>query len=386
MIYFDNAATTLKKPASVAQAVFDAIRSETLSNPGRGAHRTSHDASILVFKTQEALASLLDGEDYALALTKNATEALNIALLGMFEPGDHIITTASEHNSVLRPIYHLETMGIDHSIVPIDPETGTLHIEYIEGLIRPNTKAIVVNHGSNVTGNVCNIAAINAIVKGYQLRLIVDGSQTAGAFPLSIKDMDPDVFCFTGHKSLYGPQGTGGLFIKKDLSIRPLMTGGSGSQTFSPDMPSLLPDKLHAGTENVHGLAGLLAACQWLKEKEIVTIYDHNARLATRMIDELKTMKHITLYGDFERPRVATFGFNIRDAESGTIAFELDRRFGIAVRPGAHCAPLVHRTFNTIDQGMVRISLSSFNTEAEIDEGLLAIETLCRDYEKGLLY
>ena len=255
MIYFDNAATTLQKPEGVEEAVIRALRSA--GNAGRGAHEPTLAASRLLYHTREKLAKLFGVSDPSrIAFTGNATEALNMAIQGIFRPGDHVITSVCEHNSVLRPLYLMGERGVALSFIDVD-DKGRLRYDLMEELVRKETKALVLTHASNLTGNVTDLERAAAFAKKHGLLLVVDGAQSAGILPVSAEAMGIDVFCFTGHKGLMGPQGTGGIYVREGLEIAPLKVGGSGIHSFDQKHPALMPTALEAGTLNVHGIAGL---------------------------------------------------------------------------------------------------------------------------------
>lgn len=263
MIYLDNAATTLKKPEEVIRAVTEALL--TMGNSGRGVHDAALDASRVIFETRRKLAELFGGENpKQIAFTMNATESLNIAIKGILEAGDHVITTALEHNSVLRPLYEMEAKGVELTMIPAD-ENGNICYEDFENHIKENTKAIVCTHGSNLTGNMIDIERVGNIARKHQVLFVVDASQTAGVFPIDVKRMNIDILCFTGHKGLLGPQGTGGMYVREGVFVRPLLSGGSGVQTYLKNHPTQMPTALEAGTLNAHGLAGLCASVEYIK-------------------------------------------------------------------------------------------------------------------------
>ena len=276
MIYLDNAATTLKKPPCVAEAVVRAMA--TMGNSGRSAHQEALDASRVIYRTREQLARLLGcSAAERVVFTCNSTEALNIAIDGLFAPGDHVLSTDCEHNSVLRPLYRLE--GVEVDFLPAD-RRGCINYDDFRRLLRPNTRGIVCTHGSNLTGNLLDIRAIGRFSKEHGLLLVVDASQTAGVFDIDMEAMGIDVVCFTGHKSLLGPQGTGGLCIAPGVDIRPFKVGGTGVQTYLPQQPPQYPTRLEAGTLNGHGIAGLSAALDYLEETGLETIRSHEQALA----------------------------------------------------------------------------------------------------------
>ena len=383
MIYLDNGATTLQKPECVREALLEAMAS--MGNSGRGVHDASLYAGRTIYRARESLAELLGAAaPEQVAFTANATESLNLALGGLFGPGDHVITTVCEHNSVLRPLYRLQ--GVELSVLPVKAEAGEerqagiLAYDELESLLRPNTKALIITHASNLTGNITDLERAAAFTKKHSLLLIVDAAQTAGAVPMDMERMGIDVLCFTGHKGLYGPQGTGGVCVRPGLSIRPLKVGGSGIHSFDREHPSEMPAALEAGTLNGHGIAGLGAAARWLLETGVEQIRAREQALLRRFVDGVKEVEGVTLYGnpDLDR-RTGIQSLNIRDYDSARVADWLYEDYGIAVRGGAHCAPLMHEALGTREQGAVRFSFSYFNTEAEADEAAAAVRELAEE-------
>ena len=375
MIYLDSAATTLHKPPEVAETVKQAIL--TAGNAARGAHCVSLTASRTVFETRQKLAQLFSclREDHVV-FTMNSTEALNIALYGILSPGDHVISTDLEHNSVLRPLYDLQTRGVFVDFVPAD-RLGNVRYEDFEALFRENTKAIVCTHASNLTGNVLDITRISKMAHAHGALLIVDASQSAGVIPIDMQKMGIDVLCFTGHKGLLGPQGTGGLCIRPGVEIRPLLRGGTGVHSYDKDQPQAYPTRLEAGTLNSHGLAGLDAALDFLLAKSVEKISAQERLLMRRFYEAVRDLPGVTVYGDFSREeRAAIVALNIRDYDSSEVSDALFTDYGIATRPGAHCAPRMHEALGTVKQGAVRFSFSYFNTEAETDAAIRAVREL----------
>ncbi len=378
MIYFDNAATTMRKPDCVIQAVTEAMCS--LGNSGRGVHSGALSASRIIYDTRVALARLFSAESpERIAFTANSTEALNMAIKGTLHPGDHVITTALEHNSVLRPLYEMEEQGVDLSILSADT-MGNICYEDFEKEIRPNTAAIVTTHGSNLTGNLLDIQRIGDIAKRHGLLYIVDASQTAGVFDIDVQQMHIDILCFTGHKGLLGPQGTGGIYVREGVEIRPLLSGGSGVQTYLRKHPSQMPTALEAGTLNGHGIAGLGAAVTYLQETGLPAIRAREQALMMAFYEAVREIPGITVYGDFtDSNRCAIVSLNIRDYDSGEVSDALSTEYGIATRPGAHCAPLMHKALGTVEQGAVRFSFSHFNTKEEIKIAVSALRELAQE-------
>lgn len=383
MIYLDNGATTLRKPECVKEALLEALAS--MGNSGRGVHDASLYAGRTIYRARESLAELLGvAAPEQVVFTANATESLNLVLGGLFGLGDHVITTVCEHNSVLRPLYRLQ--GVELSVLPVKAEAGEerqagiLAYDELESLLRPNTKALIITHASNLTGNITDLEQAAAFAKKHSLLLIVDAAQTAGAVPMDMERMGIDVLCFTGHKGLYGPQGTGGVCVRPGLSIRPLKVGGSGIHSFDREHPSEMPAALEAGTLNGHGIAGLGAAARWLLEIGVEQIRAREQALLRRFVDGVKEVEGVTLYGnpDLDR-RTGIQSLNIRDYDSARVADWLYEDYGIAVRGGAHCAPLMHEALGTREQGAVRFSFSYFNTEAEADEAAAAVRELAEE-------
>ncbi len=379
ILYFDNAATTLKKPPEVGQAVLEAMG--TAGNPGRGAHEPTLHAARLVYGTRCALAELLGAEDASrIVFTANATQSLNTALCGLLHPGDHVITTVCEHNSVLRPLYRLEKSGIALDFVDVDAE-GVLRYEQFESLLRPNTKAVVVTHASNVTGNLTDLHFLSKFAKKHGLLLIMDAAQTAGAQPIHVQDMGIDVLCFTGHKGLLGPQGTGGLYVRPGLDVAPLVVGGSGVHSFDKEHPAEMPTALEAGTLNVPGIAGLGAGVHWILQQGVEALAAREAALAQLFYEQIRDAENITIYGCFtpEIPRAPIVSLNIGGEDSAWVADALWEEAGICVRAGAHCAPLMHKALGTAEQGTVRFSFSHQNTETEVQAAAQAVRRLAQE-------
>lgn len=373
MIYLDNAATTLKKPPCVAEAVLRALG--TMGNSGRAAHEGALDASRVIWETREKLAEFFHLDDPSrLVFTSNATEALNTAISGLLSPGDHVISTDTEHNSVLRPLYALT--GVEKTFVPAD-RRGNIDYEDMEAAVRENTRAIVCAHASNLTGNVLDIDRIAAIARKHGLLFILDASQTAGALPVDMKKTPADVVCFTGHKSLMGPQGTGGLAIRKGVEIKPLKSGGTGVQTYLETQPPEYPTRLEAGTLNGHGIAGLGAAAGFILSTGVENIAKKEAALARRFYEGVRGIDGVTVCGDFSAPvRAPIVTLNIRDHDSSRVADALSESYGIATRSGAHCAPRLHRALGTEKQGAVRFSFGYYNTEEETDAAIAAVKEI----------
>ena len=377
MIYLDNAATTLHKPQQVIDAVVHAMQS--MGNCARGTHEEALDAARTVYDARVRLASLFGCPrvDHV-AFTANSTEALNMAINGLIDPGDHVISTDLEHNSVLRPLYRLEAEhGAELSFVPAD-KLGNVDYADFERLMKPNTRAVVCTNASNLTGTVLDIERIAKTAHSHGALVIVDASQTAGCWPIDMKKMGIDVLCFTGHKGLMGPQGTGGICVKEGIEIRPFKVGGSGVQSYSRTHPAEYPTRLEAGTLNGHGIAGLGAAAKFISETGVENIHAKERSLMLRFYEGVKNIEGVTVYGDFTKDKTAIVALDIRDYESGEVSYELSQGYGIATRPGAHCAPRMHKALGTAEVGAVRFSFSFYNTEEEVDEAVRAVAELAK--------
>ncbi len=376
MIYLDNAATTLHKPPQVMDAVVRAMTA--MGNAARGAHGGALEASRAVYAARVKLAKLFGcpRPDHVV-FTANSTEALNLAINGILRPGDHAVTTDCEHNSVLRPLYRLEEeRGVTLGIVPAD-RLGRVDYGAFERLVGPQTRAVVCTHASNLTGNVLDLARIGEIAHRQGALLVVDASQTAGAIPIDMEAMHIDVLCFTGHKGLMGPQGTGGLCIRPGVEIVPWKVGGSGVHSYDRHQPQEYPTRLEAGTLNSHGIAGLSAALDFISEVGVTAIEEKERALMDRFYRAVSATEGVTVYGDFSQARrSAIVTLNIRDYDSAAVSDELSESYGIATRPGAHCAPRMHEALGTTDRGAVRFSFSWFNTEDEVDAAIRAVREL----------
>lgn len=380
MIYLDNAATSLQKPEEVRLAVADAIL--TMGNPGRGIYGASLDAARMIYDTRSLVSRLFHAKNPdQVAFTANSTESLNLAVEGIIRPGDHVITTMMEHNSVLRPLYRMEDKGAELTILPADKD-GCIRWEELETAVKSNTRAVICTHASNLTGNVNDLGTIGRICNKHGILFILDASQTAGVFDIDMEGMGIDVVCFTGHKGLLGPQGTGGICVREGVDIQPLIVGGSGTQSFLKTQPEQMPERLEAGTLNCHGIAGLHAALLYIDRTGIEFIRKREQLLMRRFYEGVKDISGVSVYGDFSRKsldeRAPVVALNIGDLDSGRVADELAVSYDIYARAGAHCAPLMHQALGTAKQGAVRFSMSHFNTEEEIDQAVKAVRELGR--------
>lgn len=380
MIYLDNAATTMHKPQCVIDAVVSAMSS--MGNAGRGANEASLSASRIIYDTREKLCRLFGGTDpKQIAFTNNSTESLNIAVKGLLNPGDHVITTVLEHNSVLRPLYEMESKGVKLTIIKSD-QKGRLDISRIGEAVCDETKMIICTNGSNLTGNYVDIEAVGKIARTHDVLFVVDASQTAGVFPIDVEKMNIDVLCFTGHKGLLGPQGTGGLYVREGVAVRPLKCGGTGVQTYNKSQPAKMPTALEAGTLNGHGIAGLHAALEYLEETGIDRIRAREQELMWKFYEGVKDIPKVTVYGDFsERERCPIVLLNIGEYDSGEVSDALLTDYEISTRPGGHCAPLMHEALGTKEQGAVRFSFCHYNTDEEVETAIRTINELAQEEE-----
>lgn len=378
MIYLDNAATTWPKPEGVWQAVEGLIKKG--ANPGRGGHRMALDVGRIVLETREALAKLFNaGDPSRMVITANATESLNLALKGYLKAGDHVLATAMEHNAVARPLQVLMQQGVEVSYLPCSPE-GFLDPRQIEKGIKKNTRMVVMTHASNVTGTLMPIEEAGQIARNNGLVFLVDAAQTAGVYEIDVEKFKIDLLAFPGHKGLLGPQGIGGLYIREGIDLQPLKEGGTGSNSESLFQPDELPDKYESGTLNTIGIAGLGGGISFLMEKGLENILLHERLLTKRLLEGMMEIKGIKIYGPIdEKKQAPVISFNFIEQDSSEIGFILDRVFNIASRTGLHCAPLAHQTMGTLEQGTVRLSMSCFNTEAEIDFVLEALQKIASE-------
>ena len=380
-IYMDYAATSIKRPEAVIQAVAWAM--EFMGNPGRGSGEQSLIASRTVFAARKKLCRLFSAEGpEQVVFTLNGTESLNTAIKGLIKPGDHVVTTCLEHNSVLRPLYLLEQEGATLTVLPFSRGKNTVDAADFQKAFRPKTKLAVCTHASNLTGDLNNIEEIGAACRKNGVLFLVDAAQTAGVFPINMEKMNIDILSFTGHKSLMGPQGTGGLCVRKGVNIKPIKVGGSGIHSFSKTHPEKLPEALEAGTVNSHGIAGLLAALEFQEKMGRENIFQREKMLTNRLYQGLRTIPGVKIYGEKKEEKAPIVAVNFLDYDSAEVADELAERYGIQTRAGGHCAPLLHKAYGTEKQGMVRFSLSWQNTEEEVDQVIEAVRQLSR--EEGL--
>jgi len=381
LIYLDNAATSWPKPPEVIRAMVRFME-EVGANPGRSAHRLSVEAARVLYEAREALADLFHIPDpLRIVFCPNATEAINLALKGLLRPGDHAITSSMEHNAVMRPLRALEREGVELTVVLCSPE-GFLDPADLEGAIRPNTRLVVLNHASNVVGTILPVAEAGEIARRHGLLLLVDAAQTAGAYPIDVEAAKIDLLAFTGHKSLLGPMGTGGLYIGERVNLEefePLKRGGTGSRSELEEQPNFLPDMCESGTPNAVGIAGLLAGVRFVLERGMEEIRRHEVELAQRLIEGLSAIPGVTVYGGHDAHRqTATVSFNIEGLSPSEVGLRLDEEYGILCRVGLHCAPAAHKTIGTFPKGTVRFGLGYFNTPEEVERAVEAVREMAK--------
>ncbi len=362
MIYFDNSATSLIKPKEVKVAMSDAL-SGKYANPSRGAYGPALTAMNKIYQVRKSIAKLFGVEAMDIAFTPNITSSLNLVIKSLFNEKDHVITSVLEHNSVLRPLYQLQDRGMEISFLDCDDKFN-LKYQDLEGLLRKNTRALIITQASNVVGNISDLEKIYAFTKKHKLLLIIDGAQGAGAIKTDLSKFENTIYCFTGHKSLYGPTGTGGIINRSFEKFKPVFSGGSGYRSFERHTPDIYPDIFEYGTINVHSIIGLGAGVDYLLKNPP---YGKLEELSSYLYNSLKDIEGIKIYGDFEKNHLPILSFNLLDYDSALVSQILWEKLELCSRPNSHCAPLLHKRAGTEERGMVRLSLSTFNTKEEID-------------------
>ena len=381
-IYLDQASTTYPKPECVAKAVYEYMTGNG-SNINRGCYENAYDTEEVVLETRELLCELFDGPDCKnVVFTKNVTESLNVVLKGFLKPGDHVLVSSMEHNAVMRPIRQLEKNGVEFDRVPCS-EQGELKLQSMEALLRQNTKAVVMMHASNVCGTILPLKEVGAFCKTHGLKFIADCAQTAGTMPISMKEMNIDILCFTGHKGLYGPQGIGGFILQEEMisEMTPLLSGGTGSISHTEEIPEFMPDRFEPGTMNLPGIFGLNSALGWINEVGIENIYNKERSLTRLFLEEIGKLdpkgEKIKLVGKkTEEGRTAVVSIQTPGRDVSEVAYLLDKNYGIMTRVGLHCAPSAHQTLGTYPTGTVRFSFGYFNTEEEVLFAVKALEEI----------
>jgi len=376
-IYFDNAATSWPKPAPVCAALRDYL-GDAGGNPGRSGHRMSVAAARIIENAREGLAELLNVSDPSrIVFTQNATHALNLALYGLLQTGDHVVTTSIEHNSVMRPLRHLESRGVEVTVVA-SASDGTLDVPSLQRAIRPGrTRLLVTTHASNVVGTLSPVAELAVMARERSIFYLVDAAQTAGAVPIDVQKMGVDMLAFTGHKALLGPTGTGGLYIREGIELAPLMRGGTGSDSAREIQPPFMPDAHESGTLNLAGIAGLGAGVRFLSELGVQTVRTHERKLVAQFLTGASEISGIKLFGPRDADlQCGVVSFNVAGAVPSEVGLLLDQSFSIMARTGLHCSPSAHRTLGTFPEGTVRFSFGWFNTPAEVEMALQALQEI----------
>jgi cysteine desulfurase family protein len=383
VIYFDNAATSWPKPEPVREALSEYFGAAG-GNPGRSGHRMSISAGRILENARESLAALFNLDDASrIIFTQNGTHALNIALCGVLRPGDHVVTTSLEHNSVMRPLRYLESLGVQVTVVACSKQ-GTIAVEDVRTAFQRNTRLLVTTHGSNVTGTLMPVANLARLTREHGILYLIDASQTAGTIPLDVEEIGVDLLAFTGHKGLMGPTGTGGLFIRDGVSVAPLLRGGTGSDSAREIQPEFLPDAHESGTLNVAGIAGLAAGVSFVREIGVDHIRAHERKLVSHFLEGISEIARLTAYGPANpSARCGIVSFNIEGCVPSEVGLILDESFGIMARTGLHCAPSAHRTLGTFPHGAVRFSFGWFNTAGEVDVALQALREIAEWVAKG---
>jgi len=382
MIYVDNAATTFPKPKIVTDKIMECSLGYA-GNPGRSGHKLAMKMDLEIYETREKICKLINGtEPLNVIFTFNATDSLNIAIKGVLEKGNHVITTSMEHNSVLRPLNQLRKDEIiDLSIVYADKQ-GYVNPQKIFDAVTPETKMIVTTHMSNVFGTIVDIKSIGEFCKENNILYLVDAAQSIGVLDIDVQDMNIDLLAFPGHKALFGPMGTGTLYIKEGIKVKPLRQGGTGSYSHSIDQPDLYPDSLESGTPNGVGIIALEKGIGFINEVGIDNIRNHEISLKNHFIDLLKDNDDIILYGTLDDRQGAVVSLNVKDMDSSEVSYILSDEFDIYTRPGFHCAPLAHKSLGTDELGAIRFSFGYFNTIKEVEQCVNALKIIIERIKK----
>lgn len=384
IIYLDNAATSWPKPPAVCEAMID-YQTKIGANPGRSGHRLSVEAGRILFRSRERIARLFNvNNPLRIVFCSNATCAINTALMGILKQGDHVITGSMEHNSVMRPLRALEKKRVSLTVVPCS-EAGVIDTVGIQKAMTRHTRLIVINHASNVVGTLAPLRDIGEVARSHDILFLADIAQTAGCYPVDMEADLVDLLAFTGHKSMMGPQGTGGLAIGERVELEdfpPLKTGGTGSKSESEEHPGFLPDKYESGTPNTIGIAGLAEGVDFVLSQGVERIRSHEMTLATRLVEGLQEIDGVTLYGPAEAEKcVATVSFNLNNMMPSEVGYALDEEYDVMCRVGLHCAPAAHRTIQSFPEGTVRLSIGYFNTAEEIDSTIEAIKEIAEEVQ-----
>lgn len=380
-IYLDNASTTFPKAPNVANAMSDYLTNYGI-NINRGSYALAYDVEDIIYTTRQRLNTLFNGHDPShVTFTQNVTMSLNMVIKGLLKAGDHILVSSMEHNAVMRPLTQQLDKGITFDIIPCDV-TGSIQLESIETLIRPNTVAMIINHASNVCGTVQPIESIGAICKAHNLHFILDAAQTAGVIPIDVKACHINALCFTGHKGLLGPQGIGGMILTKEMaqSLTPLIAGGTGSFSHLETMPTNMPDAFESGTLNLPGIIGLNEGLAFIESKGMENIHNHELALTEAFLKGLRPIDGINIIGKQDiQDRTAVVSITIDGMDAASIAYELESTYHIMTRVGLHCAPRAHQTLGTYPEGTVRFSFGYANTHKDVESALSALHKIVKN-------
>lgn len=379
-IYLDNASTSFPKAPTVATAMSDYITNRGI-NINRGSYSLAYDVEDIIYTTRQRLHTLFNGHDPShVIFTQNVTMSLNMVIKGLLKAGDHVLFSSMEHNAVMRPLTQLLDKGITFDIIPCD-KTGSIQLESMDSLIRPNTVAMIINHASNVCGTIQPLESIGSICKAHNLQFIVDAAQTAGVIPIDVKAYHIDALCFTGHKGLLGPQGIGGIILTKEMAqtLVPLIAGGTGSFSHLETMPTHMPDAFEAGTLNLPGIIGLNEGLAYIESQGMENIHNHELALTQSFLEGLQSIDGINIIGKQNiQDRTAVVSITIDGMDPASIAYELESTYYIMTRVGLHCAPRAHQTLGTYPEGTVRFSFGYANTHKDVESALSALNTIVK--------
>ena len=380
-IYLDNASTSFPKAPTVATAMSDYITNRGI-NINRGSYALAYDVEDIIYTTRQRLNTLFNGHDPShVIFTQNVTMSLNMVIKGLLKAGDHVLVSSMEHNAVMRPLTQLLDKGITFDTIPCD-STGSIQMDSIEPLIRPNTVALIINHASNVCGTIQPLESIGPICKAHNLQFIVDAAQTAGVIPIDVKACHIDALCFTGHKGLLGPQGIGGIILTKEIAqtLTPLIAGGTGSFSHLETMPTHMPDAFEAGTLNLPGIIGLNEGLSYIESQGMENIHNHELALTQAFLEGLQSIDVVNIVGKQDiQDRTAVVSITIDSMDPASIAYELESTYHIMTRVGLHCAPRAHQTLGTYPEGTVRFSFGYANTHEDVVSALSALHRILKN-------
>lgn len=383
-IYLDNASTSFPKAPTVATAMSDYITNRGI-NINRSSYSLAYDVEDIIYTTRQRLHTLFNGHDPShVIFTQNVTMSLNMVIKGLLKASDHVLVSSMEHNAVMRPLTQLLDKGITFDIIPCD-KTGSIQLESMDSLIRPNTVAMIINHSSNVCGTIQPLKSIGSICKAHNLQFIVDAAQTAGVIPIDMKACHIDALCFTGHKGLLGPQGIGGIILTKEMAqtLTPLIAGGTGSFSHLETMPTHMPDAFESGTLNLPGIIGLNEGLSYIESQGMENIHNHELTLTKTFLEGLQDIEHINVIGKQNlQDRTAVVSITIDGMDPANIAYELESTYHIMTRVGLHCAPRAHQTLGTYPEGTVRFSFGYANTLKDVEAALSALNTIVKNYKE----